>query len=312
MVDKAVRGIVRGAAVALALVAAVGAGGCSLMTPALDEAEPAVVDQQVDDSQLVTPGTLTVAVDTSDAPQAMVNQGVTQGYAVDVAAALAEHLGLDLAVVDGSSPSDVLGSRTADVLIGATSSQEDDAVSVVGDYLENATAVFTTAGDSDAVATADELNGAVIGVQASSASQEALVRTGITGEQKTYSNVNECFEALASGEVDYVVSDATAGAYLARAYPGVHFAGVLSQATVLGVAVPTAMPDLAEAVSTTLDDLSGDGTLAAVHAVWYGSLPMSLSDQVVSGVTITDSSDGSNGAASEEEAVGESLNELSQ
>lgn len=41
----------------------------------------------------------------------------------------------------------------------------------------------------------------------SSASQEALAKQSITANQKTYSNINECFEALESGEVDYVICD---------------------------------------------------------------------------------------------------------
>ena len=50
----------------------------------------------------------------------------------------------------------------------------------------------------------------------SSASQEALAKQSITANQKTYLNINERFEALESGEVDYVICDSTAGGYLAR------------------------------------------------------------------------------------------------
>lgn len=287
------------------------------MTPTLDEVEQETYQQKVDDSSLIKAGTLTVAVDTEDAPQAMVVDGTTEGYAVDVAAALAEHMGLELNVVDGTSASDVLESGKADIMIGATSNDESSSIAVTGDYLENATAVFGKSDSTAGPVSASELNSSVIGVQESSASQEALSRSGITAEQKTYSNVNQCFEALASGEVDYVVSDSTAGAYLSRAYSGVSFRGVLSSTTVYGIAVSASNNDLLDNVSDVLDGLSADGTLSAIHAAWYGTLPMTYSDQAVSGVTIQQDDQGADSdsasdasAAQDEPADSETMNTL--
>ncbi|MFR7732322.1 MAG: hypothetical protein ACLU7D_02525 [Collinsella sp.] len=53
----------------------------------------------------------------------------------------------------------------------------------------------TSDGGSLSVST-DTLNTSTLGVQMSSASQEALAKQSITANQKTYSNINECFEAL--------------------------------------------------------------------------------------------------------------------
>lgn len=277
----------RVAAGAMLALSVLGACGCSLMTPTLDEAVPVEVDQQIDDALLVTPGTLTVAVDSTDAPQAMVaSDGSIVGYDVDVARLVAERLGLDLAVVSASSPAAAFEDGDADVFLGATTDQQDDSVTVMGDYLENATAVFTVA-DEGTIVTADELAQGIIGVQGESASQEALARAGVIGEQETYANVNECFEALDAGAVDYVVCDATAGAYLARAYPGVRFAGTLSGVDAFGFAVDADAADLGEAVFDALDALIADGSLDAVHAAWYGATPFSMSDQTVTGVTVS-------------------------
>ena len=270
----------------VATFALVGLCGCSLFTPTLSEVEDTTVEQTVDDSLLVQPGTLTVAVNTSDAPQAMVSaDGSTEGYAVDVASALAQRMGLKLSIVHAISPSDAIGAGTADVYLGAVATDETDAVSVMGDYLENATAIFGV-GTSGSVITSDNLASGVIGVQESSASQEALAQAGIASEQQTYSNVNECFEALAAGEVNYVACDATAGAYLARAYPDVTFMGTVSATTVYGLALNSSSTELIESVQTAFEGIAADGTLDAIHAVWYGSLPLSLSDQVISGVTV--------------------------
>ena len=107
----------------------------------------------------------------------------------------------------------------------------------------------------------------------SSASQEALAKQSITANQKTYSNINECFEALESGEVDYVICDSTAGGYLARLMSEVSYVGALEAPSTLGVAGLSSNDELCRAVSDALDDITVDGTLEAVHCVWYGQIP---------------------------------------
>lgn len=297
---------------ASAVLAATGLGGCSLFTPPLSEA-PAVEKnaQVIEDSYLVTPGTLTVAMDTSDAPQAMVLSEGVEGYDVDVARSLAERMGLELAVVSGTSAESTVGAGTADLYLGAETTDAAEGITVSGVYLENATAVF---GTSDAASlTAADLAAATVAVQDGSASQEALVRSAISATQSTYSNVNACFDALAAGEVDYVVCDATAGAYLARAYPGVSFEGTLSSSTAFGLAIASDAHELSDAVSSALDEISSDGTLDAIHTVWYGTMPFSLSDTVVSGVTIsaiTDAAQAQDEAEAEASEDGESLDSL--
>ncbi len=283
----ALRKIALGACMVIALA---GVGGCSLLTPGLDEAEPESVEQTVDDAALVTPGTLTVALNTNDAPQAMVTGEGVEGYEVDVARALAREMGLDLALVSASSPDDPLSEGEADIFVGATTGDAGGDITVLGSCLEDATAIFGKVEGDATRASAADLAAAVIGVQESSASQEALAKAGIVSDQETYANVNACFDALASGEVDYVACDATAGAYLARAYEGVGFMGTISAVSSQGIAVSASATELLDAVSDAFDAISSDGVLAAVHASWYGQLPLSLSDQTVSGVQIASTS----------------------
>ena len=60
-----------------AVIAVLGLSGCAFnplstfTTPTIDQIEYETVTPAVSDDALVTPGTLTVALDTSDAPQAM-------------------------------------------------------------------------------------------------------------------------------------------------------------------------------------------------------------------------------------------------
>lgn len=295
------RGLARTAmgACALALVASL--AGCVFTTPPRSEVQPETVDPTVDDSALITAGTLTVALDTTDAPQAMNgSDGTLTGYYVDVARALAQRMGLKVAFVSSAGASNALGDKKADVFLGATSRDAEKGVKVVGSLVESASAIFAkTDGGQQASLSADKLAGATVAVQDASASQDALNRAGISATQKTYANVNECFEALASGEVQYVACDATAGAYLARAYTDVAFAGTIGSVSTTGIAC-NAGGELADAVADAYDAIDRDGTLEALHTAWYGSLPLSLSDKSLSGVTVASSDEGT---SSGDEAV---------
>lgn len=282
------------------VIAVLGLSGCalnplsSLTTPTIDQIEYEAVTPTVSDDALVTPGTLTVALDTSDAPQAMQDtDGNLTGYAVDAARALASRMGLKVAFVDASSADSALGDKKADIFIGEINSTDGD-INSLGTCLYDAASVFgkTSDGGSLSVST-DTLNTSTLGVQMSSASQEALAKQSITANQKTYSNINECFEALESGEVDYVICDSTAGGYLARLMGQISYVGALEAPSTLGVAGLASNDELCRAVSDALDGVTVDGTLEAVHSIWYGTMPYDLTTKTVSGANMQPSSSAS-------------------
>ena len=288
-----------------AVIAVLGLSGCalnplsSLSTPTIDQIEYEAVTPTVSDDALVTPGTLTVALDTSDAPQAMQDtDGNLTGYAVDAARALASRMGLKVAFVDASSADSALGDKKADIFIGEINSTDGD-INSLGTCLYDAASVFgkTSDGGSLSVST-DTLNTSTLGVQMSSASQEALAKQSITANQKTYSNINECFEALESGEVDYVICDSTAGGYLARLMGQISYVGALEAPSTLGVAGLASNDELCRAVSDALDGITVDGTLEAVHSIWYGTMPYDLTTKTVSGANMQPSSSASSDTTS--------------
>lgn len=276
-----------------AVIAVLGLSGCAFnplstfTTPTIDQIERETVTPTVSDDALVTPGTLTVALDTSDAPQAMQGaDGNLTGYAVDAARALASRMGLKVAFVDASSADSALGDKKADIFIGDINSTDGD-INTLGTCLYDAAAVFGKTSDGESLSVSIEtLNTATLGVQTSSASQEALAKQSITANQKTYSNINECFEALESGEVDYVICDSTAGGYLARLMSEISYVGALEAPATLGVAGLSSNDELCRAVSDALDGITADGTLEAVHSVWYGTMPYDLTTKTVSGANV--------------------------
>ena len=157
-----------------AVIAVLGLSGCAFnplstfTTPTIDQIEYETVTPAVSDDALVTPGTLTVALDTSDAPQAMQGaDGELTGYAVDAARALASRMGLKVAFVDASSAGSALGDKKADIFIGEINSTDGD-VSSLGTCLYDAASVFgkTSDGGSLSVST-DTLNTSTLGIQMS-------------------------------------------------------------------------------------------------------------------------------------------------
>lgn len=288
-----------------AVIAVLGLSGCAFnplstfTTPTIDQIERETVTPAVSDDALVTPGTLTVALDTSDAPQAMQGaDGNLTGYAVDAARALASRMGLKVAFVDASSADSALGDKKADIFIGDINSADGD-ISTLGTCLYDAAAVFGKTSDGESLSVSTEtLNAATLGVQTSSASQEALAKQSITANQKTFSNINECFEALESGEIDYVICDSTAGGYLARLMSQISYVGALETPSTLDVAGLAANDELCRAVSDALDGITVDGTLEAVHSVWYGTMPYDLTTKTVSGADVQSTDTGSSESAS--------------
>lgn len=278
------------AAAVLALSCVLGLGGCSMFgLDFSDGSESAVQTTSVDSSALIETGTLTVAIDTAEAPLGMkASDGSVTGYEADVARAIAQRFGLSVTFVDSANAETALTSGSADIYVGAQSS-DSSKIQIMGNVMQNASAIFTKSSNVASVS-ASTLASGVIGVQASSASQDALSKAGINAEQQSYTNVNECLAALENGEVQYVACDLVAGAYLARAYSDISFAGIIGSVTSEGVAVRSTNSELSSKLQSVLSSMSADGTLEAIHTMWFGDAPFSLDGAIISGVSLAQTS----------------------
>lgn len=283
---KAISASARLRALAVALLLAVSLSGCSLLTPSRADVSPEQTLVKLTTPTIKTKGVLTVGYTNEDAPQVCTDaNGNLTGYAVDVARAIAKSQGLSVTFVSGASADDL---SEVDLMLGATTDDSSGTVSVAGNYLEDAPALFTKAsadGSAPGSLSVQDLSSATIAVQDKSQTQDVLAKCGISAQQKTYSDVNSCLDALAKGEVQYAACDATAGAYLARAHADIVFAGAFDSTTTYGLAMKTTNAELVKAIGDALSQMTVDGTLDAIHQAWYGSLPMSLSDATVSGIT---------------------------
>lgn len=251
----------------IALMLALGVGllsGCSFnkaYTP-----EPS--EQKIDNSMLHTPGTLRVGVDASNAPYAAESQGAIVGIDVDVAAALADELGLKLELVDiGSSADQAFTADNVDIVMGVGSDSQNCWVSTP--YLSS-TIVLFAAEDGTAI----PKDGDVYTVAAQASSMSAFEVGARLGEDHLDStaDIQAAFEHLKNGNAKYVATDATIGSYVAHSnnmtiYP----VALLAEETNYCIGAPTTASGLQDAVSDALKSLSNGGVLSVIETKWLGA-----------------------------------------
>ena len=279
-------------AVLCTLVCAAFLAGCSgnpLDTPSVEEARQArlaAMSSELTADDLVEAGHLTVGLITSDgAPYVMESSGGYQGIDVDVAAALAQRLGLQVKFqpIDDAAAAAL---NRVDVVMGVTSEQAAGQV-VASDFVEQAIGFFTL-GEQPTVTSAEALSGKTVALQEGSASQQQLNRSNLTMEQRGYPNIDEAMNALKAGEVNYVCCPVYPGAYLADEMGGICFCGTLDVPTTQGVGVASGSQVLAEAVQMAMDDIRDNGVIGIILHKWVGDLPRLTAASQVTGVVLSD------------------------
>ncbi len=221
-------------------------------------------------------GVLKAGVDLSYPPFAGTDDDKTAGIDVDVAAAIAERLGLRLELVDvpQAEMAEALNSGRIDIMLGATPITDVVLadVSSAGSYLIDAPAIFSFT-SAVSTLTVEDLSGRRVGSQSGSQSFWELESEFGEGFPSSYETLRGAFEALVAGEVDVVVASAAVGAYLARDFDGVAFSGQFAPGVPLGVAVRKDATELETEIRSMLDALAADGTLDTIRGKWLGDLP---------------------------------------
>ena len=206
--------------------------------------------------------------------------GVLSGMDIDLASALGTQLGLKVSFVGLTSTT---GSAAADCdIVMGFGSSSSETLTLVGSYAEDATAFFHR-GDATVVSASDLAN-AKVGLQAGSASERALNESGLVMTQNEFDNLNDAFDALESGTVDYVLCDAYSGGYLAAVYSDIHVAGTLDVPESIGIGVAMDNTQLQTSVQQALNELSSNGVLDLVRARWVGDMAQLTTESQVTGL----------------------------
>ena len=260
---------------------------------------PQKKDAVVSGDALNTDGVLRVGVDTSNPPYAAEAQGSIVGINVDVAAALADQLGLKLELVDvGAKTDQAFTQDNVDVVMGVQN--QNDAYALTKPYLESAIVLFATESS-----TPEPQEGQDFKIAAQSSSMSAWEVTDHYGQERlsAEADLKSAFEALRDGSVKYVAADAMIGAYVShtlgiQAYP----IAMLQTPTQYCMAVKADNADLQTAVANALDVLENGGIIGVIESKWLGE-PLDLSKlPTVATATVQQPAEGEGDASAEGDA----------
>ena len=219
-------------------------------------------------------GTLRVGVDAENPPlSGMVESDNTSkiaGLDVDVAAALADELGLKLSIVDvGNDPEGALAEGKVDIVMGIDRSTSDVAFWCSDPYLPTGVVLLSLSADAP-VPTAS--SGATFAAQVSSRSAWSVMNEFGEESLTSTNNLVEALNALSTGTVQYVATDAVRGISAAKQpHVDVHMIALMQQPGGYCVGVADENSELKTAVADAVATLTGNGVVSVIETKWLGT-----------------------------------------
>lgn len=252
-------------AMCLASVMAFALCGCSS-----NSYTPTLKDSTIDSSALVTEGTLTVGVNASNAPFAFQQDGKIVGLDVDVAAALADQMGLKLQITDvGSDPNTAIKNGTVDIVMGIQKTDTSVDAWLSDSYLNTATALFST--DENA-GLPSKSSSTTIAAQTSSVSANEVVSQFGSDYLTSTQDLQTAFSNLEGGTVKYVACDAVAGSYIVnQSHYSAKIVGLMEKPTGYCVGVASSNTTLKTEIANAMANISDQGILSVIQQSWLGS-----------------------------------------
>lgn len=215
----------------------------------------------------VTAGKLTMSTNAAFPPYEMTtDSGDFEGIDVEVAAAIAEKLGLELQIDDMDFDAALLAAQNGKsdmVMAGVTVTDERLKVMDFSDtYAEGIQSIIVPE-DSD-IASADDLTGKAIGTQRGTTGY--IYCTDDFGEDNViaYDDGLTAVQALNNGQVDAVVIDNAPAKEFVEANPGLKILDTAYAQEDYAIGVAKGNTELLNAINGALEELKADGTLQAI------------------------------------------------
>lgn len=264
--------------------------GCSS-----DSYTPSLKESTIDQTALVSEGTLTVGVDASNAPFAYQQDGKIVGIDVDVAAALADEMGLKLQIVDvGTDPNSALKKGQVDIVMSVKKTDTSVDAWLSDPYLSTATALFATDENADLPSTTKSTT---IAAQTSSVSANLVINQYGTDYLSSVSDLSTAFSNLESGTVKYVAADAVIGTYLVnQSHYSAKIIGLMQKPTGYCIGVSSSNTALKTEVANGLANISDQGIISVIEQKWLGSALDLDSYQLTDGASSSPASASSSGS----------------
>lgn len=217
---------------------------------------------------IASDGVLHVGVDANSSPYAGTTSSGIVGINVDIAAAIADDLGLKLEVVDyGSDPEGALEEGTVDIVLGIDKTETQTAFWVSDAYILSGVSLFSLS--ENAALPID--SSTQIAAQASSMSAWEVNKQ--FGEEALISSADlkTAFSDLSAGTVSFVAADAVIGTFAAQQNGVDAFVvGMMQEPGGYGIGVLDTNTDLKQIISDTLVKLQNNGMINLIEVKWLG------------------------------------------
>ena len=221
-------------------------------------------------------GYFIVGLDDTFAPMGFRDtEGNIIGFDVDLAKEFAERLGVEVRFqpIDWDAKVLELNSGTIDMIWNGLTITESrlTEMSFSNAYIANTQMIMTA--DDSTIDTIADLSGLTLGVQVSSAAEEAVLGNEAYdsfGEVLTYDDYNQALLELQNGIIDAVVIDEIMGRYIiSQSSYNYQVASENFGAESYGIGFRLEATDLRDAFNQVLADIIADGTAATISTTWF-------------------------------------------
>ena len=274
---KKLTALLMGTAMVLSLAACGGSASSAASSEAAsseaassEETSEVASEETTDEAAALTTvnaGKLTMSTNAAFPPYEMTtDSGDFEGIDIDVAAAIAEKLGLELQVDDMDFDAALLAAQSGKsdiVMAGVTVTDERQKVMDFSDtYAEGIQSIIVPE-DSD-IASVDDLAGKIIGTQRGTTGY--IYCTDDFGEDSVvaYDDGLTAVQALNNGQVDAVVIDNAPAKEFVAANPGLKILDTAYAQEDYAIGVAKGNTELLNAINGALEELQADGTLQSI------------------------------------------------
>ena len=215
----------------------------------------------------VTPGKLTMSTNAAFPPyESTDDNGNFVGIDIDVAAAIAEKLGLELQVDDMDFDAALLAAQNGKsdmVMAGVTVTEDRQLVMDFSDSYATGIQSIIVKEDSD-IASPDDLAGKMIGTQRGTTGYIYCSDDFGDDHVTPYDNGLTAVQALVNGQVDAVVIDNAPAKEFVEANPGLKILDTAYAEEDYAIGVAKGNTQMLDAINGALEELKNDGTLQAI------------------------------------------------
>jgi len=246
--------------------------GCGLFVAACgddDETTTSADSGSSTELDLLSEGTLTVGSDIPYPPFEQGNAPDYEGFDIDLINAVAEEMGLETEIVD--APFDVIlqgGQGRFDLSIAATTitPARENRVDFSDPYFEAEQSLLVQAGGD--VASIDDITAdSVVGAQ-DGTTGETYAEENTDAEVRPFPEIDDAYNALASGQVDAVLNDLPSTKAAVEDNPDLEVAETFSTDELYGIVFPQDS-SLVDPVNEALQTVKDNGTLADIYSEWF-------------------------------------------